>query len=148
MIFISLSIAAWMKRLIKSLLIFPWNGRMESWKRYCWHPWMWHRRRKQRLNPVRHWKRLTGPQKMQIVRKRNSFPICPMISGHQWMRLWVWRQSQEQMLRARTESLNASARSQNQAAICWGWSMKYWIWHALKVEKWHWHRKISICQSW
>ena len=40
MIFISLSTAAWMKRLIKSLLIFPWNGRMESWKRYCWHPWM------------------------------------------------------------------------------------------------------------
>ena len=29
----SLSIAAWMKRLIKSLLIFPWNGRMESWKK-------------------------------------------------------------------------------------------------------------------
>ena len=25
----------------------------------------------------------TGPQKMQIVRKQNSFPICPMISGHQ-----------------------------------------------------------------
>ena len=39
-IFISLSTAAWMKRLIKSLLIFLWNGRMESWKRYCWHPWM------------------------------------------------------------------------------------------------------------
>ena len=28
MIFISLNIAAWMKRLIKSLLIFPWNGKL------------------------------------------------------------------------------------------------------------------------
>ncbi len=27
-------------------------------------------------------KEASGPQKMQIVRKQNSFPICPMISGH------------------------------------------------------------------
>jgi len=85
-------------------------------------------------------------QRLQIGRRVFFFPICLMISGHQWMRLLDLQHWLQVILMTKKGFRIIWAKFFLPVSICFHWSMIYWIWAGLRAERSIWKKQKSVCR--